>query len=275
MNDSIMQFGNWADRIIGAGETSFDGFAKIADVFDEAVSTGAYVASLHDLVGRMASGATDITPNVSSGPFVVLYSSRVTTWAILLHRNINAGLYLNPTHSISAPVAGHSVDSVLYETDRKVDFSVLDPATRLVQKQVKLHQTAEHLLKDGRSQALDVQPTGFGPAFTLRANSAAFGAFEWSFDRNTRLPKRVTSISNVHSNIESIFDLLAAVGSSSSVDVVEPFLTHGAHHVRWKAVQTVGRLAPERRRTMVRNALNDRHPHIRQAAAATLEQLPQ
>lgn len=273
MTGSIIDYALAADRIIGSGEPSFETFRACTETFEKAVASRAYLASLHDLVRRMGEGTTDITPDISSGPFVVLYSSAVTTWAILLHRNANRSLYLNPTYAMSAPIVGTAIAASLYEIDRPFDFSVMDPAARLVRRSLDPHMDSGIVLKNGRSQALDICPAGDALAFTLRVNSAAFGAFEWSFDRATGHPRRVTSLSNVHSNLESIFDLLAAVGSPTSIGFIEPYLAHAAHHVRWKAVQTIGQLAPDLRYGVVKAAANDPHPHVRQAAADTLQRL--
>lgn len=270
MNNLVQELAALANAQIAKDPADFSNVLACENILSEAIDSGAHLHGIHALLRDIAAGKADVTPAISSGPFVILYSSPISTWAVIMHRGPARWVYLNPTHSLTSPVGPNPISGTLFETDRQVQFDIFERNVTLKPKSVFEDLRHGIIAKDGRRELLEIRPAAAGPAFTLRINARAFDRFEWSFDRVTGQPTRLTTVDNAHSNLETILELLAAVGSAHSLAEIEPFLKHSAHHVRWKALETIAAISPDAAVPLLGHALTDSHPHVRMAAEASM-----
>ncbi len=66
---------------------------------------------------------------------------------------------------------------------------------------------------------------------------------------------------------------MAAMQETRAVPLISSLADHPSHAVRWAVVQALGRLDPQAALQHLRQAVNDPHPHIRNAAQKTLARL--
>lgn len=254
-------------------QVSFDALASAEPLFAKAVADKLHLEAMHKLLRRNLEEQFEVTPDISSGPFVVLYGSRKTTWAILRHIGHSRQIYLSPTHTISAKVAGGALRLNRYSVADQFDLERFDASVRIQEVDARLMEEGEIHLKDGKSEITDFHAKAGAPAFSLRVNTLPFNDYEWAFDRTTMRAASISGIRQAESNLTTIFDLLAAVGSPRSIEHVGRFVGHPMHFVRWKAAQTLFSINGEAGLYAVRGLENDPHPEIRAAACRTLTAL--
>lgn len=258
------------DELIARSNSDFEAFMAIEPIFTQLVSGREFLHALHGLLEENLAGKREVTPDISSGQFMVLHGSRIASWAILNHGRRNRHLYLAPAHSMSASIAAAPVAIHRFDAPADLDLSVLREDVQLVDRGQAIPEINEIFSKDGRREILDVAPAANRPALTFRVNTMPFDDFEWSFDRSTLRPLQISSMKQVDSNLTTIFDLLAAVRSPRSLEHLERYAIHPTHFVRWKAIQTISAIDKEMALLFVKGAADDRHPHVRAAARATL-----
>lgn len=251
-------------------QVSFEALASAQPLFAQALGDRLHLEAMHKLLRRNLEEQFEVTPDISSGPFVVLYGSRKTTWAVLRHTGQSRQIYLSPTHTISAKVAGGALLLNRYAVAEQLDLERFDASVRIREADCRLMEAGEIHLKDGKSELTDFQAKAGTPAFSLRVNTVPFGDYEWAFDRATLRAASISGIRQAESNLTTILDLLAAAGSPDSIEHVSRFVDHPMHFVRWKAAQTLFSIDGEAGLGAVRGLEADPHPEIRAAAHRTL-----
>lgn len=113
---------------------------------------------------------------------------------------------------------------------------------------------------------------GFAPSpmVFLRLSSAPTGDFEWAFERTSLRAQAYSTIRLAESNLCGIFELLGDVGDDRTVSLIENFVDHSLHFVRWKAIQAIGRCDRQRGLELASAARRDPHRDVRTAATLTL-----
>jgi HEAT repeat protein len=84
---------------------------------------------------------------------------------------------------------------------------------------------------------------------------------------------RAIAVDNSASRLEFVISMMCVMKDRSSLPALEGLSAHPAHFVRWAAVQALFRLDRERGITALRNALADRHEHVRNAASRSLAKI--
>lgn len=110
------------------------------------------------------------------------------------------------------------------------------------------------------------------PVLLLILTSRPIVSICWEFDSSTLLPRRAMSTSPEASRLEFTARLLSELGDPSSVPALKGLLQHPEHFVRWEAIRAVARIDAAEGLALLRDARNDPHPHIRNAALRELEQ---
>lgn len=91
-----------------------------------------------------------------------------------------------------------------------------------------------------------------------------------------RLDFKITGASmadEVDSRVKSMFEVLRELNSSKSISIVKSFLNNSNHYIRWEAIKTLAYLAPDQAVKPIKEACNDPHPHIRNAALTTIKNM--
>jgi hypothetical protein len=95
----------------------------------------------------------------------------------------------------------------------------------------------------------------------------------WHYDTTTGQPIGYSHTNQEASQTEFLLSLIAEQKRRDRIDFVSNALAHPAHAVRWSAVKALWALDSERAAAATRRCLDDSHPHVRNAAAATLRLL--
>lgn len=271
MQHTISELAAQVDEILSSNPGDPRAFRSCEFVFKQVLSEGLHIAALNALLRQNLSSKKEITPDISSGQFLVIASSSVSTWAIIRHSGASRWLYMTPNHTMSAKLAGGPLSVSRYLLPDIEDPSVLDKSMALTATDSTEVSPGEVFSKNGDTTVIDVRSETSRPAFTLRLNTIPHGDYEWAFDRSSLMPIRISGVRQFESNITTIFDLLQAARVSSSVEHVLPFVDHRMHFIRWKAIQTIGAIDPIAGLAQVEKATADSHPEVRAAARRTLE----
>lgn len=95
----------------------------------------------------------------------------------------------------------------------------------------------------------------------------------WHYDTTTGEPLSYSHTRAESSQTEFLLKLIAEQQRRDRIDFVVDALSHPVHAVRWSAVKALWALDPAQAATATRRCLDDAHPHVRNAAAATLKML--
>jgi hypothetical protein len=95
----------------------------------------------------------------------------------------------------------------------------------------------------------------------------------WIFDAASRLPTRAVSTDHQTYRMDFAARTLARMGYTPAASTLEDLYRHPAHFVRWAAVRELVLLDPERGLKLLERASEDPHPHVRNAARRSLENL--
>jgi hypothetical protein len=102
----------------------------------------------------------------------------------------------------------------------------------------------------------------------------ATDAFTWQYDRSTLAPRRGVPRDLSATRIVETLRLISVWGDASFMPLVEELFRHPSHAVRWAALQTAWKIAPERALRLTERAARDPHPDLR-AVAQALAAAPQ
>jgi len=94
----------------------------------------------------------------------------------------------------------------------------------------------------------------------------------WEYDE-TLHPLRVMAATSTASRFEYTARMLAELGDRESLQPLRELTAHVDHFVRWAAVRAVVRIDFDEGLRALYRAEEDRHPHVRAAAAAALRKL--
>ncbi len=95
-------------------------------------------------------------------------------------------------------------------------------------------------------------------------------SFIWQYDMETRRPVRLISAENAATRIEAALRLLSELGTASAPVLLE-LMEHPAHHIRWQSAATLAKLYEREGIVALETLTSDPHPHVRAAAARTIE----
>jgi len=108
------------------------------------------------------------------------------------------------------------------------------------------------------------------PVLLIQLQSFTVLPLRWVFHPETLEPVRAVSSRLSSSRLQFTCHTLAALGSPSSIPALKRLMTHPEHYIRWAAVQSICAISREEGIQCLRQALEDDHPHIRNAAQKTL-----
>jgi hypothetical protein len=98
-----------------------------------------------------------------------------------------------------------------------------------------------------------------------------FGAtdpFTWQYDRSTLAPRRGVPGDLSATRLVETLRLISVWGDAAFMPLVEELFRHPSHAVRWAALQTAWKIAPERPLQLTARAARDPHPDLRAVAHA-------
>jgi hypothetical protein len=94
-----------------------------------------------------------------------------------------------------------------------------------------------------------------------------------TFDYRTLEGVQLSASDPGTSRLEFATKLLAELDYTPASDAVAGLCEHPLHFVRWSAMRGLARLDPERALPLIEAAMEDPHPHVREAARKSLDRL--
>lgn len=149
----------------------------------------------------------------------------------------------------------------------RVDPTVLDRHARLtLVEDVWLAPGTLIRLEAGQ----DVIEFSKGQGVVAGLDSAPIHTTRWAYDRTSLAPVAVVVADARIGRIEHALQMLREIGNADDALGLEPLMRNHVHSVRWSAVRTAVQLGHPDGRLLVERALEDPHPHVRNAAAKAL-----
>ena len=117
-----------------------------------------------------------------------------------------------------------------------------------------------------------ILPNGI-PAVMLILSSATIAPIRWEYDLATLSPVKAIAGYPTSSRLEYTAKLLAEVGDKTSIQPLKSLMQHEDHFVRWAAVRAIVSLDYAEGVASLHDALQDPHPHVRNAARKVISLL--
>ena len=114
---------------------------------------------------------------------------------------------------------------------------------------------------------------GEKPAVLMILSSAARLATTTLFQADSQRFLCAVAANPGDSRIEVAAKILADLKAPGSVAALATLQKHPSHFVRWTALRCLGAISPADALPLLRSAVNDSHPHVREAAAKTLSRV--
>lgn len=111
------------------------------------------------------------------------------------------------------------------------------------------------------------------PVTLLRFISAPQEYLQWTFQRNPLRPLFVASVDPAATQLSALCAFFAASKYPAAAKPMQKLSQHNNHQVRWEAVQSLWQIEPELGYESLILSLDDRHPHVRNAALKSMEKL--
>jgi hypothetical protein len=146
---------------------------------------------------------------------------------------------------------------------------VFDRSFRPVETQTLSAAPGEVVSFEAGRHMFDVVPPDVSTVVVC-LSSTQCSEFIWEYDARTLEPLRVCSANLAETRLVYSIELVAQLGSPTSVEALADVSAHHAHNVRWAVVKAMLRIDRDRGITLLRAALSDVHPHVRNAAESTL-----
>ncbi len=273
MSSEFDEISLFIEQKLKYANNNFDIMKECEPYFQDMVSRDLFKQPLHDLLLNCLMGSQEVSPDISFGKHIVVRTMGYSTWAIIQHSIKPDHIYMVPNHSLSALISDGEIRVTKYSVCDPITINDVKSDTKIYQKEQNFPAKNQVFTRNGFTEADEIVSMGVQPALTFRVNTSIFGEYEWAFDQNSCSALQVYTLRERESFLTTIFDLLGDVRSPESIPFVEPFSAHPLHFVRWKAIQTLGRIDKPRALAFVEAALEDPHPQIRAAAEATLSGL--
>ncbi|HKV93042.1 MAG TPA: HEAT repeat domain-containing protein [Candidatus Angelobacter sp.] len=218
--------------------------------------------------------------NIADNQFYYLEGSSEFQAAVVESAGYSLTLkFMPPELQMSAPLASltenvlmsawrESAQVEVYKLEQPFRIDVFDRSKRL------LHVGTKDLLPGSvarfRAPGETFRLVSQRPAVMLQLLSANVAPLRWIFDTQTLEPIRAAAARLISSRLQFTCHTLAALGSPTSITALKKLMIHPEHFVRWAAIQSICMISREDGIECLHQALEDDHPHIRNAAQKTL-----
>lgn len=183
-------------------------------------------------------------------------------------------LYSPTEHFLAGVSAGTSATVELYEQPQPLPNEIFDPKRRLINKGTRHLSSGEVLGLRAGYDIFRFHGTNTAPIVLLTFSTDFVLRLRWEYDPDTLCPTRIIAADPMSSRLEFACKMLAQFGSQTSVAPLKHLAQqHPDHFVRWTALKNLLDLNFEEGLVLLQQAVNDPHPHVRNAAHRSLESL--
>lgn len=179
-------------------------------------------------------------------------------------------IHLAPFLAFYAPLKGDlTVDR--YKVPAGFRNDVFDPSVRIESVDRISVGPRQILQVDSSQYAYDFQISE--PVPIVRFTSRCMQPLEWLFSKKTLQAWQANDADLHFTQLRVAAQVLGKIAHQSSLEPLFKLSSHPHHAVRWAAIQNLGRINRTAALSRVQDAVADVHPHVRRAAAKTLEHL--
>lgn len=239
--------------------------SAFADIVRTAFSTGAINAELSQLTAN-PSYMGDWRPNQ-----LLIHRGRGFALSIWLFEKSRQYVHTMPFYGMYAPLGAQPLSYSIYELPPDYHNEIFDPRVRISSLGSGVVRRGEVLKLHSDRYAYDFQIDT--PVPVVKLTTAPFQSMEWLFNKATGHAWQANDSELTATQLRVAAYILGKLADPSSIEPLSQLTTHAHHAVRWAAVQGLGRISRSAAVDKLQQALNDPHPHLRRAAARTLDQL--
>jgi hypothetical protein len=265
-NPDLARFAEQVDRRIGINPPQ--SFWALQDEFRRLLRSGMPHAALNEQLRRLVTQPShmgDWRPNQA-----MLHRGRgyaVSVWRFDRPRRY---IHTTPFHGMYAPLGSESLHYDLYRLPPGYRNDLYDPSLRLEPAGSGITAPGGILLLQPDEYVYDFRIER--PLPVLKFTTAAFDTLEWLFERDTLAPFQANDSELISTQLRVTAYVLGKLGDPSSTAPLDLLATHPHHAARWAGIQNLARLDRGAARRRLEQALDDPHPHLRNAAARALHQ---
>lgn len=188
---------------------------------------------------------------------------------LLVQRTTEPQRFIHSTtrRQMLAPLDGRALQFDVYELPAGVRLDVFDPSVKLTRTGTGTTEAGEILpIEPGRA-VVDFKSVGT----VARLETPATEPIDWLFSRETGQAVQGSDAGIITSQLRMAANLLGRLARPTSVVALENLCVHAHHSVRWSAVRNLAMLDGGAARRQLEMMVDDPHPHVRNAARATME----
>lgn len=239
------------------------------DAFRQLLASRDVCAHLNAQLVRLIHDPSDDASEWNPDQLIIESNARFALHCAL-HRKAPRHLYSSPSEGLIGVLGAEPLRYRRYLLPPNWTNEVYDPAVRprLIGDYLADPGTT---LVFGPRDVVDIQPER--PVLLLKLFSTRLEPLLWSFDRESLAPRQVYASDLVPSILSYMMQVVSHYGDAASVGALRKLRGHPQHFLRWEAVKGLARLHRAEALIALQQSLHDPHPHIRRAAARTLERL--
>jgi len=191
------------------------------------------------------------------------------TLSLALIKSQSRYIHTTPFIGIYVPLGTEQLHYDAYELPSSYDNAVFDSSAALNKINSSVAKSGQLLNLDSTKNVYDFKVER--PTLILEFKSTNIQALEWLFDRQTLKAVQANDADLRSTQLRVILNILGRLHYSAALPEIESLTSHPYHAVRWAAIQSLGRMSPPLAYEKLVAAQSDSHPHIRRAAAKSLQ----
>lgn len=195
--------------------------------------------------------------------------SLVLSWNFSIEED-NKSLTTHGSHAMVSVLSKDAVSVDFYQL-MEPNFEVYEPGKKLTHSHKMTLQPNELLEIHGDRFIVDIEPSPNLLMVTFIMEPLWHQI--WSFDRQSLSSWSASASSLSDTQLKITLEIFRLFGQENSIDAVVKLCDHENYDVRWEAIRTLGMLRLDLAEERLREAVFDKHPHIRESAIATLTQI--
>jgi hypothetical protein len=188
----------------------------------------------------------------------------------------NKYLFSLPSDTILMNLGRISFEIIPHEIPPECDLEVFDTSHELGRGRVIKVDVGEVCFIDAKVTVPEMLVSG--DLLVLKIFSTQQQQLGWAYKKSDLMPVFALAVTANVSRLQVISELFLIWSdkfgfNQTSVDILKKIATNKAHFVRWTAIQCLFKMSPENGKIFLEAALEDKHPHVRQAAKLSWNRL--
>lgn len=244
-------------------------FWECTPYFQALIDSGEVVNTINSALSQLVENPAYIGDWPASQ--LMLHRSQGYALSVALFSTPRRYIHTTPFMGMYAPINDVSLAYDLYDLPDNYENSVFDPTHRLIPAGSASVAPGEVLAIQPGFRVYDFRVDR--PLLVLKFTTSPLQALQWLFSRENLQPLQANDAFIKWTQLRVAAFLLGRLGDSSSVEALTHVAGHANPVVRWAGIQNLGRISRAAAIGRLKEAADDPHPHLRQAARKTLDRL--